>query len=82
VRFNHEAFCDAFSHAPAAQRSGRRERDERRRRGEYDREGERALLRRGRERDAAEENSECRDGEMDWRKGWRCRAVIFPARWR
>jgi len=81
MRFNHAAFCDAFSHAPAAQRSGRRERDERGRRGEYDREGESALLLLGRERDAAEADGDCRDGEMGERKGWRCRAVIFPARW-
>ena len=70
-----------LSHTPPQRREAEEGRGTREGRGECDREGERALLLQGRERDAGEESSECGDGEMDERKGWRCRAVIFPARW-
>lgn len=80
--------CDSFttlsamlSHTPPQRREAE-EGKEMGKGGEYDREGESALPLPGRKRDAAEGEYDCRDGAMDERSGWRCSAVIFPARWR
>jgi len=58
----------------------RRERGRREERGECDTGGERARRLLGGERDAPEGDGGGSDGVMDVRSGWRCGAVIFPAR--